>query len=80
VNPEHLTLRRKGSSRLSEEQVAAIKNDTRPYPQIAKEHGICRSYVSQIRSGKRYPPKSQPDTGFKLRSHPGGAARPVTVD
>jgi hypothetical protein len=77
VNPEHLTLRRKGSSRLSEEQVAAIKSDTRPYPQIAKEFAICRSYVSQIRSGKRRPPQSQPDSGFKLRTPPGGSGGPA---
>lgn len=68
VNPEHQTLMRNGSSRLSEEQVAAIKSDTRPYPQIAKEHGICRSYVSQIRTGKRRPSQSGADSRFKLRA------------
>jgi len=68
VNPEHQTLKRKRPSRLSEEQVAAIKSDTRPYPQIAKEHGICRSYVSQIRTGKRRPSQSGADSGFKLRA------------
>ena len=74
VNPEHLTLRGRGSSRLSEEQVAAIKSDTRPYPQIAREFGICRSYVSQIRTGKRRPPQAEPDSGFKLKAAPGQPA------
>jgi hypothetical protein len=66
VNPEHQTLRRKGESRLTEDQIAAIRTDTRPYPQIAKAYGICRSYVSQIRSGKRCSPYSGPIQEFKL--------------
>jgi hypothetical protein len=68
VNPEHQTLKRKGPSRLSEEEVAAIKSDSRPYPLIAKEHGICRSYVSQIRTGKRRISQLEDDSGFKLRT------------
>ena len=70
VNPEHQTVRRNGLSRLSEEQVTAIKSDPRPYPVIAKEHGICRSYVSQIRSGKRLLAPPANDSGFKLRTPP----------
>jgi len=73
VNPEHQTLKRKLPRRLTEEQVAAIRSDTRPYPQIAKEHGICRSYVSQIRSGKRCVPQSAADLGFKLLTPVGPA-------
>ena len=66
VNPEHQTVKRNGPGRLTDEEVAAIRNDPRPYPLIAKEHGICRSYVSQIRSGRRRVRQLDGDTGFKL--------------
>ena len=72
VNPEHQTLSRKGFSRLSDEQVEAIKTDQRPYPQIAREYGICRSYVSQIRSGKR----RTPDVGTSTEFHLAGSQEP----
>ncbi|HEY2017003.1 MAG TPA: hypothetical protein VGH38_26040 [Bryobacteraceae bacterium] len=68
VNPEHQSLRRAGLSRLSAEQVAAIKADPRPFPQIARDYDICRSYVSQIRSGKRNPSDADPIIEFRLRS------------
>ena len=77
VNPEHQTLKRPGPSRLSDEQVEAIKSDKRPYPLIARDFGICRSYVSQIRSGKRlharspFPQgKGQAAAEFKLLASP----------
>jgi hypothetical protein len=66
VNPEHQSVRRKQQSRLTEDQVAAIKADPRPYPQIAGTFGICRSYVSQIRNGNRTPHRVESDEGFKL--------------
>ena len=66
MNPEHQMLRRK-STRLTEE-LAAIKTDPRSYASIAKEHAICRSYVSQIRSGKRRIAQLDAGSGFKLRT------------
>jgi len=42
-----------GHAKLTSEQVAAIKADTRKQVVIAKEYGICPSHVSTIKSGKR---------------------------
>jgi len=76
VNPEHQSVKRKGLSRLTAEQIAAIKADSRPFPAIAHEYGICRSYVSQIRGGKRLfsPPAIQ--MAFRLRAISASPAEP----
>lgn len=41
-------------SKLTEEQVIAIRNDDRVMGDIAKDYGVSRSAISNIKSGKRY--------------------------
>lgn len=41
------------SNKLTLAQILAIKLDTRKNHLIAAEHGVSRSYVSQIKSGSR---------------------------
>lgn len=59
INPDHLepvtrlvNVRRSRLTRLTDEQVRAIRADSRPQVTIAREHGIHPSYVSQIKSMK----------------------------
>lgn len=43
----------KGTTRLTTEQVAAIRADTRPGWKVARKYGISRSYAIMIRRGQR---------------------------
>jgi hypothetical protein len=68
VNPDHLFLAtrsecsaeraakgrgyRGGTAKLTAERVLAIRTDTRPHRLIADDHGISRSWVSNIKAGK----------------------------
>jgi hypothetical protein len=45
---------RSGTAKLTNEQIALIKNDTRPQKLIAKTHNICQANVSLIKSGKTW--------------------------
>jgi len=42
------------SSKLTKAQVLAIRNDSRSCPEIAKDHGIHPTYVSQIKRRVRW--------------------------
>ncbi len=58
VNPDHQHVVKKrawccGSKLLTPEQADAIRRDTRPSREIAKQYGIARSYAIMIRQGKR---------------------------
>ena len=43
-----------GTSKLTEVQVLAIRVDTRPQPQIAKEYRVSKSTISHIKNNKRW--------------------------
>ena len=43
---------RVGTSKLTEAMVVSIRADARPRMEIAKAYGLCKSHVSEIRSGK----------------------------
>ena len=43
-----------GGCRLTEEQVLAVRADTRPYRFIAAEHSISRAHVSMIKNRKMW--------------------------
>jgi hypothetical protein len=45
---------RRGSVRLSDDQVRAIRADVRPQGAVASDYGIQRHYVSMIKTGKVY--------------------------
>jgi len=43
-----------GTSKLKEEQVRAIKADTRSNTAVARAYGVVKSLISEIRSGKKW--------------------------
>lgn len=45
---------RNGRSKLNAQDIAAIRADTRSYPEIATTYGVDRSAISLIKTGKRW--------------------------
>lgn len=68
VNPAHLepvphavNVRRGAQTRLTEEQVLAIRADPRSNRVLAAEYGVDRSYVSRLRNGHNWRPLNPHD-------------------
>jgi hypothetical protein len=54
-NMADMRIKERVRHKLTPAQVAAIRTDPRPQWVIADEHGISRSYVSELRSGRKRP-------------------------